>query len=329
MPSVIRDEHDILAFGLEAARSFGDTGPELIQHTTGTREAVTKASGSSVHSDEPSYLIAIRGDFAALSMRFSVLLCVVNISTGRVTDSAESNDYPDLASVGPVVTDYRAGEPKGQVEPDGTHKARSTATPQPVRTDVGKRAYGTQRSHPPTRTDSDLSGFFSVSDASARVQYEGPATVGSTGRAHLHGRNDGIGDLIWEGLAEAGWQGHMLGIRPTIEVCIRVPPPLTPARTDMPRSLPRPGGLRREGERGRIADDGVAYKRYEGPLHVRAVPGIRMVDSERHAEDFDYLEDMLYTAAVRAGWISRADGPRAVAEIPCVAIVIGIARRQP
>ena len=29
----------------------------------------------------------------------------------------------------------------------------------------------------------------------------------------------------------------MLGIRPTIEVCIRVPPPLTPARTDMPRSL--------------------------------------------------------------------------------------------
>ena len=34
MPSVIRDEHDILAFGLEAARSFGDPGPELIQHTT-------------------------------------------------------------------------------------------------------------------------------------------------------------------------------------------------------------------------------------------------------------------------------------------------------
>jgi hypothetical protein len=39
-------------------------------------------------------------------MSFSVVVLVVDIETGRVTDSGSSNDYPDLAAVGSVVTDY-------------------------------------------------------------------------------------------------------------------------------------------------------------------------------------------------------------------------------
>jgi len=78
-------------------------------------------------SDQPSYLIAIRGRFTARRARrpwippelrngdsegeymsWTVQVLVVDIETGRVTDSGGSNDYPDLGSVGPVVTDYRA-----------------------------------------------------------------------------------------------------------------------------------------------------------------------------------------------------------------------------
>jgi hypothetical protein len=38
---------------------------------------------------------------------YSVQVLVVDIETGQVTDSGGGHDYPDLASVGPVVTDYR------------------------------------------------------------------------------------------------------------------------------------------------------------------------------------------------------------------------------
>jgi hypothetical protein len=39
---------------------------------------------------------------------FSVKVLVVDIETGWATDSGTSNRYPNLASVGPVITDYRA-----------------------------------------------------------------------------------------------------------------------------------------------------------------------------------------------------------------------------
>ena len=39
-------------------------------------------------------------------MSYSVQVLVVDIATGNVTDSGGGNDYPDLPSVGPVVTDY-------------------------------------------------------------------------------------------------------------------------------------------------------------------------------------------------------------------------------
>lgn len=175
--------------------------------------------------------------------------------------------------------------------------------------------------------DGHSRGFFHLSDELAQVRYQGLTTIGSPGRAFFHDRNGGISELIWDALAEAGWHGHTAGIEPTIAVCMRVAPPRAPSETNMPGRRLLPGGPRREGERGRITDDGVAYQRYEGPLHAWAVRGIRLVDSERQAEDFDYLEDMLYTAAIRAGWLSGTRQPFAV--IPDVEILIGITRRNP
>jgi hypothetical protein len=122
---VVRSESDILELALHAAARAGDPSPDLIQHTTGTREAATKTTGSWVHGDEPSYLVAMRGKFSARRpsrpreqhggadrladrvVAFSAKVLVVSIETGRVTDSGSSNQYPDLASVGPVVTDHR------------------------------------------------------------------------------------------------------------------------------------------------------------------------------------------------------------------------------
>jgi hypothetical protein len=122
---VVRSEDDILQLALHAAARAGDPTPELIQHTKGTREAATKTTGSWVHGDEPSYLVAMRGKFSARRpsrpwdptgepglpadrvVAFSVKVLVVSIETGRLADSGSSNEYPDLASVGPVVTDHR------------------------------------------------------------------------------------------------------------------------------------------------------------------------------------------------------------------------------
>jgi hypothetical protein len=121
---LVRSESDILKLALEAAARKGDPDPELIQHTTGTRETATKTTGSWVRSDEPSYLIALRGAFTAPRphppghrvvsldhsgdlMSFPVMVLVVDVETGRVTDSGSSHQYPDLASVGPVITDHR------------------------------------------------------------------------------------------------------------------------------------------------------------------------------------------------------------------------------
>ena len=122
----MRSEADILALALEVAARKGDSNPELVQHTTGTREAATKTTGSWVRSDQPSYLIAMRGRFTVRRARrpwpalrmardgdddymsWTVQVLVVDIKTGDVTDSGGSDEYPDLRSVGQVVTDYRA-----------------------------------------------------------------------------------------------------------------------------------------------------------------------------------------------------------------------------
>jgi hypothetical protein len=83
---------------------------------------VTQATGSSVRSSEPSYLVAIRGTFTRRVPRspsprwnqapdeiesYSVKVLVVEIKSGRITDSGGGPIYPEMSSVGSVVTDYR------------------------------------------------------------------------------------------------------------------------------------------------------------------------------------------------------------------------------
>lgn len=126
--------------------------------------------------------------------------------------------------------------------------------------------------------------FFGVSDGAVQVRYRGHATVGSPGRARLRDRDAGISDLIWDALGKAGWLGRRTGIESAIEVCIRVAVAPPSRERPTPSSVPRPGGGRRARERGRIGDDGAAYQRYEGPLHVRAVAGIWLEESERRAD---------------------------------------------
>lgn len=122
---IVHEEADVLKLALAVAARKGDPEPTLIQHTIGTREAATKTTGSWVESEDPSYLIAMRGNFTAASPRrpfvpgghspdtapetisYSVQVLVVSIATGRVTDSGGGNEYPDLGSVGRVVTDRR------------------------------------------------------------------------------------------------------------------------------------------------------------------------------------------------------------------------------
>ena len=79
-------------------------------------------SGSIVPGDRESFLIAIRGSFTVRQRRrpfvpeapepvettatYSVMTLIVDVATGAPTDSGMSNEYPDLAMVGRVVTDH-------------------------------------------------------------------------------------------------------------------------------------------------------------------------------------------------------------------------------
>ena len=49
-----------------------------------------------------------RDPCAGDDVSYSVQVLVVDIASGRITDSGNSDHYPDLASVGPVVTDYQS-----------------------------------------------------------------------------------------------------------------------------------------------------------------------------------------------------------------------------
>jgi hypothetical protein len=159
------------------------------------------------------------------------------------------------------------------------------------------------------------------------VDYEGPATLGGSGRGRLHDRAGGIGEMLWEALAGAGWVGEVATLRMT--VCLRVgvaaalsTGPKQPARFD---SLP--GGVRQLGETGWVDDQGVAWQQYAGPLNGRAAgPGYLLLESERRPEELEFGEDMFYTAAVRAGWL--AGGPDEVVEVPDVRITVSVARRN-
>lgn len=96
----------------------------------------------------------------------------------------------------------------------------------------------------------------------------------------------------------------------------------------LPQFPPLEGGPRRQGERGPVSDDGSVRQRYQGALNARAAgPGVRLVESGLRAEDFDAFEDMLYTAAVQAGWLACAPNQTADADVPDTEILIRISRR--
>ena len=88
-----------------------------------------------------------------------------------------------------------------------------------------------------------------------------------------------------------------------------------------------PGGVRQLGGRW-VNDQGVAWQQYTGPLKVGpGLPGYLLLESERRPEELEFGEDMLYTAAVQAGWL--AGGPVEVVEVPDVRITVSVARRNP
>lgn len=177
-------------------------------------------------------------------------------------------------------------------------------------------------------SQADRPEFFSVSESAIKLEYSGAASVGSPGRAHLRDRHQGISELIWEGLAQAEWLGHRSGVKPTIEVCFRVRRADPSGRVSSREVELRPGGPRRQRTIGRLGDDGTVYSMYVGPLNARAVPGMLLTESERRPEDFDYLEDMLFSAAIEAGWLPRDPQDRVAAEVSDVTILVGVSRRD-
>lgn len=56
-------------------------------------------------------------------------------------------------------------------------------------------------------------------------------------------------------------------------------------------------------EPGLVTSDEIV-QRYVGPLDARAVKAPRLVRSDRRPDEFEAVEDMLYTAAAYAGWLS-------------------------
>lgn len=159
------------------------------------------------------------------------------------------------------------------------------------------------------------------------VHYDGPATLGGSGRARLHDRVGGIGEMVWEALDGAGWVGEVATLRMTVALRVGVAPAPAIAPRRGARFEPLPGRARRLGGKGRIDDHGVAWQQYVGPLNGRAAgPGYRLLESERRPEEFEFGEDMLYTAAVQASWL--AGDPGEVVDVPDVRIAVSVARRN-
>lgn len=110
-------ELKILAIALRAAAGAGDPTPTLIQHSAGPRGKANLISSEDITGGQHhSYLIAERGHFVVTDSegvpgsaipRGSVLTLVVNAASGQVTDFGVQNNYPNLAALGPVTTDWR------------------------------------------------------------------------------------------------------------------------------------------------------------------------------------------------------------------------------
>lgn len=134
--------------------------------------------------------------------------------------------------------------------------------------------------------------------------------------------------MLLEALDRAGWVGEIVSSRATVSLRVGVAAVPAERPKQRVRREPLPGRVRRLGEQGRIDAQGVAWQWYVGPLNVPAAgPGYRLLESERLSDDLELGEDLLYAAAVRAGWLGEE--PEEVAGVPDVRITIGVARRNP
>jgi hypothetical protein len=77
--------------------------------------------------------------------------------------------------------------------------------------------------------------------------------------------------------------------------------------------------------RTRTGERAPAVLRPAAPPRHRA--RFRLLESEGRPDDFDDYEDLLYTAAVHAGWLADLEGASAPAEIPGVQITLRVPRR--
>lgn len=117
--SSICDSSKIAQLAERYAARAGEPNPSLIQHSAKVsrhRANVVGGAGTGIRGDEESYLIAVRGHFVGNPPRptrapapsGSVLTLVVDPSSCQVTDVGIQDNYPDLAALGPVTTDFCA-----------------------------------------------------------------------------------------------------------------------------------------------------------------------------------------------------------------------------
>jgi hypothetical protein len=160
------------------------------------------------------------------------------------------------------------------------------------------------------------------------VRYLGPATVGGSGRALLHHRRGGIEGMLWEALEGAGWMGERTSAR--MGVGLRAGVPAAPVNESGPRARLEPlrGGARHVAERPRVDDRGVVWQESLRPLSGRAAgPGFLLMPGDRHLEELEFGENVLYSAAVHAGWLTLDPGE--VVDVAEVRITVSARQRNP
>jgi hypothetical protein len=104
----------LTALAKSSAASDGDPGVTLANAVVTTRQdAVHVMSGDAVNTNDPVYLLQIKGHFTAYNASVPsgaalptgmYLTLVVNVSDGQVDDWGVGNHSSDLASLGSVVT---------------------------------------------------------------------------------------------------------------------------------------------------------------------------------------------------------------------------------
>jgi hypothetical protein len=113
-PKLTEDQISQIARGA-ADGIGGDSAPTLIEHVEGLREqTVFSLSGDTVPSSSDVFAIVMRGHFVASGAPTppdvpaptgSVMVLIIDATTGQVTDLGIQDQVPDLATLGPVTSD--------------------------------------------------------------------------------------------------------------------------------------------------------------------------------------------------------------------------------